>query len=354
VNGIRVNGIRVNGLDPAALADPEFADWFNEADDGDTELHSNFMSYVAACALSAQQSTSFTDANSVEHVWPGSLGLAPAWLEGPISAEEEGWISACLLAHVNSNNKSVQVSVRGAHSGLATTPAEVFTLTTYGGAFFGDLFNEEGPYYACSTPVMRDSSELTTSEYQTVMRDQGRECPIDGCDGTYEVMDCATHCTPATPPFTSCSYGGATWDQVVNLYTPKYKRAGLWIRTGVTLDTSCSNCMEQQALNFWNNGSGTTGNARASSWTSAAGEYALEVRYANGSAGPLSLKVQVNGATVMNGASQYWDFETTGGWDSWALRTIPVTLPASNIITLVGGGGANPGPKVDLAWVRFP
>lgn len=350
VNGLRVNGLRVNGLE----SNPDFVSWFNEADGGDIPLHDNFMTYVVACALASDQSTSFTDVNGVTHTWLGSLGLAPGWLDTPPSTEEASWISACLLAHVNSNGNTVQVSLRGAHASLATTPAELSALSTYSGGFFGDLFDENGGYYACSTPVMRDESALSTSEYQTLMRDQGRECPIDGCAGTFLTVDCATACTPSVAPFTSCTADGLTFDQVVNVSTPRYVRAFYWIRTGLPALASCSHCLKGQALNFYNGGKGTTGNARASSFTSVAGSYVLEVRYANGSSSNKWIKVQVNGATVMNGASSYWDFAPTGGWDSWATRGIPVSLPSSNTISLVGGGKSKLGPLVDLVFINFP
>jgi hypothetical protein len=348
-NGIRANGIRANGLE----SDPTFSSWFNEADGGDLEGHDNFMKYVVACAARADQVVTFTDATGATHTWKGSLGLAPEWLNGPIPASQEGWFSACLLAHVNSNGKSVQISVRGTHPALATTTAEVGTLGSFAGAFFGDVFGDGG-YYACSTPALRANQSQSDSVLQTMVRDQGRSCPIDGCAGTMVAVDCANACGGV--PATSCTVDGKTFNQVINVYVPNYRAASGWQRSSTTqlpYETTCANCLNKQALDFWRGGSGTTAYASAVALANTAGAYSLVVRYANGSTSPVYLKVQVNNVTIKNGSSDYYDFAPTGSWDSWSTRTLSFTAASAPTVKLVGGGSAKKGPKVDVTWIQF-
>ena len=349
-NGIRTNGIRTNGLE----ADVDFSTWFNEADGGDLDGHDNFMKYVVACALAANEVVTFTDSNSVMHTWTGSLGLAPGWVNGPISSEEEGWMSACLLAHLNSNGKTVQISVRGSNAGLATTTAEVGTLGSFAGAFFGDLFSEDGGYYACSTAELRNNSSQTHSMLQTMIREQGRECAIDGCNDTVTAVDCSTVCGGV--PASSCTVDGHTFNQVINVYVPNYRAASGWQRSSSIMlpyDTTCSNCLNAQALDFYRNGSGTTAFATAASLAGSGGNLSVVVRYSNGTSGNLFLKVQVNNATVMNGSSEYFEFAPTGGWNTFSTRTVSFSASSAPTVKLVGGGSAKKGPRVDVAWIQF-
>ena len=86
---------------------------------------------------------------------------------------------------------------------------------------------------------------------------------------------------------------------------------------------------------------------------SVGGNFTMVVRYANGASSAQYLKVQVNGATVMNGASDFFDFPPTGGWDSWGTRTINFAATSAPTVKLMGGGSAKKGPKVDVAWIQF-
>ncbi len=76
--------------------------------------------------------------------FPGELGLAPRWENHRLHDSDERWVSACLLARVNQNNVTVSVSLRGADKALRTTAAERAAFTLDEGAFFGDVFVDEG------------------------------------------------------------------------------------------------------------------------------------------------------------------------------------------------------------------
>jgi hypothetical protein len=78
------------------------------------------------------------------------------------------------------------------------------------------------------------------------------------------------------------------------------------------------------------------GNGSAVQWAvsvTAAGNYKLDVRYANGATTARPLSVIVNGALV--GTLQCGP---TGGWDKWATLSITTVLNAgSNTVKLVAG-----------------
>jgi hypothetical protein len=59
--------------------------------------------------------------------------------------------------------------------------------------------------------------------------------------------------------------------------------------------------------------------------------------------------VQVNGSYVMNGSSQNWPFTSTG--TGWAVRSIPITLPANGMVKLMGPTSGK-GPKVEVVSLR--
>jgi hypothetical protein len=68
------------------------------------EASASLMRYVARCALSDDQSLTYTSSSSqMTYVWRGNLGLAPVWAAGhPIPVAEQQLVTACLAAHVTS------------------------------------------------------------------------------------------------------------------------------------------------------------------------------------------------------------------------------------------------------------
>jgi hypothetical protein len=85
VNGISgVNGLYgVNGLSPTQglMTKP---------------LGRRTVQYIASCALTPSQTLDKQDQYGKPHAFKGSMGLAPNWLTGGISANDEANLSACL------------------------------------------------------------------------------------------------------------------------------------------------------------------------------------------------------------------------------------------------------------------
>ncbi|MFF3668779.1 glycosyl hydrolase family 8 [Microtetraspora malaysiensis] len=81
--------------------------------------------------------------------------------------------------------------------------------------------------------------------------------------------------------------------------------------------------------------------------SAAAGPATLTLRYANGTTTARPMDIAVNGTTVATGVS----FAGTGSWDTWADRSVSVTLKAGANTVRATGTGADGGPNVDKLTV---
>ncbi|MEV6107942.1 carbohydrate-binding protein [Streptomyces sp. NPDC051940] len=82
----------------------------------------------------------------------------------------------------------------------------------------------------------------------------------------------------------------------------------------------------------------------------AAGDYGLQLRYANGTTTDRPMNVTVNGVSVASGAS----FPGTGTWDTWATKTVNATLNAGANTVRATATTANGGPNLDRLTLGSP
>jgi hypothetical protein len=351
-NGLTFNGLTFNGLTFNGTPSGQFADWFNNADGGDVAMHDTIMKYVIGCAIAPQRMASFTDAQGLVHTWSGGLGLADSWDQNPPTADQQQWVSACLMAHVNSAlpaPKHIQLSLRGSAAGLASGLLEKGTLATLDGVFFGDLFSAPNKRYLCKPSWTPPSFYAST-----LLADWGRQCYFssDGCGGLFTQVDCATACTAATGDYSwgpTCTVDGVTYN-AISAYVPRFKKAQEWApSSGARVTTGCTGCLDGKTLD----GFSATAYATVGGWTNngSTGNVYLDVRYSNGGTSTANLRLFVNSTAVLNGSSANWDFPVTGSWSSWSTRTIAATLPLGATVKLQGpASGA--APKVDVVSVR--
>jgi hypothetical protein len=131
------------------LADPTLAS---------TATKREQLKYLVRCALPSDV-TVYTQQGKERFTFPGGLGLAPGWLDAPMTPSEERWVSACLLAHVNHFGKHILVSMRATPPpvpALEVPDDEQQAFTIFEGGFFGNLFLPEPVAYTCRgarTPV---------------------------------------------------------------------------------------------------------------------------------------------------------------------------------------------------------
>lgn len=115
----------------------------------------NFLSYLVSCALPSTQGV-YAVVDGQRYDFPGDMGLAPEWLDRPLTETEQRWVSAGILARTNFFGKKLEISLRNPASGfesltLCSEESRMFTL--YEGDFFGNLFTE--PTLACVAAAPR-------------------------------------------------------------------------------------------------------------------------------------------------------------------------------------------------------
>ncbi len=348
IPGIGLDGIGANGVDAAGLSsNSAFGTWCN----ADLARCDAIMGQAIGCALSSGNSTTFTDASSVVHTWNGLAGLAPNWDTTPLNASDTQFVGACVASHVSSNGKSLQISIRGNKTGLASTAVERSILSTHGGVYFGDFSTGVGPVYACSTAAMNSTN------YSSVLANEGRDCPLAGspCVSVITPVDCATVCTAAPGGsdrvYDDCTVSGVTYHGI-SVYGPlgRYAADSQWVTSGGAFVGTQTGAYKTKAITFGTSGAATAGTG----WNAFAGTYSLQVRYA--ASATKYLKLFVNGTQVMNPArgDGLWTFPSTGGTTIYGRQTIVVTLPALPSIKLqASGSGSLAAPLVDSAYLEF-
>ena len=105
------------------------------------------VGYIVRCALHPGTSITKQDQNGVSYTFQGALGFAPQWATGECDTACQEYISACLMAHVNT--AGIHVPLYVVSQGLLGAPQGQPTSAGWGlsadypnqeGSFFGNLF----------------------------------------------------------------------------------------------------------------------------------------------------------------------------------------------------------------------
>lgn len=116
----------------------------------ETAEQREFVSYLVSCAMPEGVVLEAAHAGQ-DYRFEGSMGLAPDWLSRGMTATEQRWVSACLLARTNAFGKRIKISVRGTGPEvLQATPSERASHTLFEGGFFGNLFAEQPWAKSCT------------------------------------------------------------------------------------------------------------------------------------------------------------------------------------------------------------
>src|SRR5580765_7640542 len=83
-----------------------------------TAMGRRTVQYIASCALNSSQTLSKQDQYGNPHNYSGSNGLAPGWLNGGITADDEANVSACLMARINSAGMHVPLWMAAAQPSI--------------------------------------------------------------------------------------------------------------------------------------------------------------------------------------------------------------------------------------------
>lgn len=213
--------IGLNALSPAALYASALTvgklDATHAAQMAPNSYARGVLGYAVGCALAGTQSITYT-VGGTQYTDPGAFGIATAWTSRALTATEAAWVSACVIARVNLTSTSVTISARGAQTGYATTSAELNDYKIEEGAFWGNVFTDQGSVaaYACNG-------------VDQAANDSYGDLPLRQCaqpDGTSGYTPCgfsyAGLCTAAcssTSTYSGCAYnGGAASAQVVTTF----------------------------------------------------------------------------------------------------------------------------------------
>jgi hypothetical protein len=212
-----------NGLSPSALAGSGLTtsvlDAAGAAAMGQTLSARQVLAYAAGCALRNDQTLSYT-VDGFTSTLQGAMGLAPAWTGRSLTASEAAWVSACVAARVNLFSQVVQISARGAASGLDTTAGEQASYQIEEGAFWANAFVDLGDIdgYACD-----GIDQAADDSYGDLPL---RECAQPDTAATSNLTPCGFHyaglCSSAcdtSSPYASCAFlGGAAHAEVVTTF----------------------------------------------------------------------------------------------------------------------------------------
>ncbi len=109
------------------------------------------MRYLVRCALPADVVID-AEVGGKQQSFEGDLGLAPKWVERPLTPGEQRWVSACMLALTNKFGKHVRISLRArppAAKNLTASQAERESHTLFEGGFHGNIFSDSPTAYVC-------------------------------------------------------------------------------------------------------------------------------------------------------------------------------------------------------------
>lgn len=195
------------------------------------EFQSMLLKYTARCALRADQSLEGSpDSAGHRARFPGSLGVAPEWLEGTCDDACQEKVSSCLIALVNRTGKHVQLSLlSGAPAmGKALTPNENDLGFPYQeGAFFGNVFSGEA--YTCRGRDVEKAAQVK------------RFCALEpeSCTGLAEFADagrcedvCEMRCARLSDGSERCAAASCTdpqgrrWSSPITTYLRNQIEAG--------------------------------------------------------------------------------------------------------------------------------
>jgi len=190
----------------------------------------NTVSYLVRCALTASQTLVKQDQNGVNYTFTGSLGFAPDYLTGACDTNCQEWISACMMAHINTAGVHVPLWIvaGNANVGWGLDPG----YPNQEGSFFANIFITGAHGYAPSANVAalycngnsydkdtvpgRIGANQTGAPYTDPYVLGGAYQNYSGATGT---SFCSDYCTPADNPNAGAGYKACSgWNNVVTTY----------------------------------------------------------------------------------------------------------------------------------------
>jgi hypothetical protein len=210
INGLRAhNGLATgNGLSlGASLRSPaglSSSSGLMTTADGRTTVN-----YLVRCALAPGHSITKTDQTGKAYTFTGQIGVAPEWETGTCGGTCERWVSACMLALVNTTGDHYPLWLVAQNPAIGWSLDPAFPFQE--GSFFGDIFTPEPYAYFCGgrdlgiSPIPgRIGSAQTSPPYVDAFGAGGKCLPV---------------CTPADLPHAAEGVKACSgWNEVINVW----------------------------------------------------------------------------------------------------------------------------------------
>jgi hypothetical protein len=166
---------------------------------------------LVRCALPAGRSITKKDQNGVSYTYSGLLGFAPEWETGACGQICQDYVSACLMAHINTAGVHIPLWLTAYPANIGFTKSPAYPHQE--GSFFGNLFVSPPKAYYCngkdfdvSVVPGRIGANQTGAPYTNVYA-----APLS----TY----CADYCTAADYPNAAGGYKAcAGFNHVVTVF----------------------------------------------------------------------------------------------------------------------------------------
>ena len=105
------------------------------------------VTYLVRCALPAGRTITKTDQYGKSYTYAGQIGVAPGWETGACNGTCERWVSACMLALVNTTGDHYPLWLVAQNSSIGWGLDTAFPFQE--GSFFGDIFTSPPYAYYC-------------------------------------------------------------------------------------------------------------------------------------------------------------------------------------------------------------
>ena len=106
------------------------------------------LSYLVRCALPATSVITKKDQYGTSYSFKGALGFAPQWETGYCDTMCQQWISACMVAHINTAGVHVPLWIVAQPTGIGWELNASYPNQE--GSFFGNIFTSPPTLYYCN------------------------------------------------------------------------------------------------------------------------------------------------------------------------------------------------------------
>jgi hypothetical protein len=178
-----------------------------------TQAGQNYLAKLIGCSLSSSQSITVT-VGGLPMTFYGSVGLATSWTGRGLSSTQSHWVSSCVLTLSNYFGDVVTISIRGSATQLALQGTEGTDFNGVEGAYWGTIFGSTVQAYSCIGADEQHYPNYGDFQYRVCAEPDGQDDGFTNC-GFHDMGACASACTTSTSPFSGCSDGTNSWNEVI-------------------------------------------------------------------------------------------------------------------------------------------